>query len=76
MGLKILVTDGDYKHTLGAVRHLAKSGYKVDAIGSRFCRCAFSRYLSKIAYPQELFNDENITNFLNFLKESCFKLIC
>lgn len=72
---KILITDGGYKHTLGAVRFLARNGYQVDAIGSSRCLSAWSRYLSRISYQQSDFCEEHFERFLHFLREERYDVI-
>lgn len=72
---RVIITDGGYKHTLGAARSLAKEGCAVDVIGSRDCLSRWSRYTSKVAYPQDLFNEEHITDFINFLKDSHYDVL-
>lgn len=72
---KILITDGGYKHTLGAVRFLAKEGYKIDAIGPSRSLSAWSRYLSCISYEQDDFCEEGFEKFLNFLSKEEYDVI-
>lgn len=72
---KILITDGGYKHTLGAVRFLARNGYQVDAIGFSRCLSAWSRYLSRISYEQADFSEEQFDKFLNFLNKEKYDVI-
>ncbi len=67
---KILVSNGDYAHTLGIVRSLSKEGFLVDSIGKKFCLTRFSKYLNKIAFEETLFNLDSIHIFLKFLSES------
>lgn len=72
---RVLVTDGDYKHTLGVVRSLSRAGYAVDVIGRWNCLCAWSRSLSKVAYPEERFCEEHIADFLDFLRDSQYDVL-
>lgn len=67
---RILVSNGSYKHTLGAVRWLAADGFEVDAIGSRHCICASSRYLHHVAISEDVFNEQGFPEFLSFLKQA------
>src|SRR5262245_21421749 len=67
---RILVSNGGYKHTLGAVRWLAADGFEVDAIGARDCLVAKSRLLHEAVFAEESFNEEGILQFLTFLQES------
>ncbi len=72
---KILLTDGDFKHTLGALRSLEKADYQVDAIGSSRCLCAWSKYLSRISYPQTSFCEDYFDAFLVFLREEKYDVV-
>jgi predicted ATP-grasp superfamily ATP-dependent carboligase/protein-tyrosine phosphatase len=71
----VLITDGAYKHTLGAVRSLAKAGFTVDAIGQRNCLTRWSRFLSSVAYSADLFNDEHIAEFVSFISSSKYDVL-
>jgi len=73
--IRVLITDGAYKHTLGAVRSLAQAGFEVDVIGSRRCLTGWSRYHSKVAYRQDRFNDETINEFVSFLGNSNYDVL-
>ncbi len=43
--MRVLVTDGDYKHTLAIVRSLGKEDHVIDVIvASNFSMCRFSKY--------------------------------
>jgi predicted ATP-grasp superfamily ATP-dependent carboligase len=64
---KVLLSNGNYKQTLGAARCLALSGFEVHVIGSKICLCKLSRYVSKIVFNQKELSDENIVKFINFL---------
>ena len=67
--MKILITDGNYPHTLGIVRSLSELGHSIDVIGNKICLSSFSRYLSKCAYSKKFFNQENIGRFIEFLRK-------
>ncbi len=68
--IRVLVTDGNYKHTLGAVRSLVRADFLVDVIRSRNCLSSWSRYLPQLGYSQKQFNEEHIDKFINFLSNS------
>ena len=72
---RVLITDGAYKHTLGAVRSLACEGFEVDVIGHRHCLSGWSRYLSNVTYPQEAFNDQSINEFAKFLDNASYDVL-
>jgi predicted ATP-grasp superfamily ATP-dependent carboligase len=72
---RILMTDGRCKHTLGAVRSLARAGFHVDVVGSRHCLSSWSRYLSQIAYPQSRFTKDHIDDFIRFLASSHYEVL-
>ncbi|MBI4621322.1 MAG: ATP-grasp domain-containing protein [Desulfobacterales bacterium] len=73
--IRVLITDGAYKHTLGAVRSLAQAGFEVDAIGSRRCLTGWSRHLAKVAYHQDLFNNGTLNKFVSFLANSNYDVL-
>ena len=43
-GLRVLVTDGNYKHALGAVRSLSSAGFQVEVLGGTSCYSAVSKH--------------------------------
>ena len=68
---RILVSDGEYLHTLGIVRSLSIEGYLVDCIGKNYCLSRFSKYLNKVVFEEEIFREEDsIHIFLKFLSNS------
>lgn len=71
----VLITDAGYKHTLGAVRALAKAGFQVDAIGSAKSLSRYSRYLRRVAYDQCRFGEAHLDEFLGFLSRSSYDAI-
>lgn len=73
--IRVLVTDGGYKHTLGAIRSLAQSGYEVDAIGSKFCLSRFTRYLNRVSYAHDKFNNEKLADFVELLKRERYDVL-
>ena len=72
---RVLVTDAGYKHALGVVRCLAQAGFEVDGIGSPKCLSRWSRFLSRIAYDQADFCEENIGQFLGFLSTASYDVL-
>ena len=60
---KILVTDGNYPHTLGIIRSLSKLGHEVDCIGNKFCLSSFSKYLRKFIYQKTYLMMRILINF-------------
>jgi predicted ATP-grasp superfamily ATP-dependent carboligase len=73
--IKVLLTDGQYKHTLAALRCLARSDYQVDVIGSSKCLTYWSKYLSRISYKKDDFCEEGFEQFLNFLRHEKYDVI-
>ncbi|MBC7107310.1 MAG: ATP-grasp domain-containing protein [Methanomassiliicoccales archaeon] len=73
--IKILITDANYKHTLGAVRSLSKAGFIVDAIGKKISLAGMSRYLNSIAYDDRLFDENHIDEFLDFLANKSYEVL-
>ena len=72
---KVLITDANYKHTLGAIRSLSKSGFSVDAISDNVSLARCSRYLKKASFRDSNFNEQNIDLFTNFLKKSNYDVL-
>ncbi len=66
-GIKVLITDAGYKHTLGAVRSLGKAGYYIIAMDShKNAQSFFSRYCNeKVIGP----NPKKEKEFILFLKK-------
>ncbi|NLL11597.1 MAG: ATP-grasp domain-containing protein [Methanomicrobiales archaeon] len=64
--IKVLVTDAEYKHTLGIVRTLGQAGYYVVALGyNKRAQSFYSKYCSeKLISP----NPKNEIEYINFLK--------
>jgi predicted ATP-grasp superfamily ATP-dependent carboligase len=73
--MKILLTDSDYKHTLGIVRSLGRLGHTIDLVGNKISLSGFSKYSNSISYSQDKFNEENILDFFEFLSKSKYDLI-
>ncbi|WFN37407.1 ATP-grasp domain-containing protein [Methanomicrobium antiquum] len=63
--IKVLITDAQYKHTLGAVRNLNKKGYYIIAGSqSKNALSFFSKYCNeKLIYP----DPKNVDEFTKFL---------
>lgn len=72
---RVLVTDANYKHTLGAIRSLSKAGFTVDAVGKKISLSGMSRYLNSIAYDDRFFNEHHMDEFLGFLKKECYDVL-
>lgn len=72
---KVLVTDANYKHTLGAVRSLSMAGFIVDAIGSRFTLSGLSKFLNKTVFDERLFSENHIDEFLQFLVKNSYDVL-
>ena len=72
---RVLVTDANYKHSLAAVRCLAQAGFEVDGVGSSQSLCRWSRFLSRIAYPQSDFCEEKIDEFFKFLSTTPYDVL-
>lgn len=71
----VLVTDAGYKHTLAAVRALAREGCVVDGIGVDRSLCRWSRHLRRIAYDQRFFTDSHIDRFVQFLTANHYDVL-
>jgi predicted ATP-grasp superfamily ATP-dependent carboligase/protein-tyrosine phosphatase len=72
---KVLITDLDYKHSLAAARFLSRSGFEVDGVGMSWDLSRSSRFLSKVAYSQTVFNESEIGTFLDFLAMETYSVL-
>lgn len=70
--MKVLVTDADYKHTLGAVRSLGKRNiYVICGSSFNYAQCFYSKYCKKrVIYPNPR-NEEKFVKFmLKYIKDN------
>ncbi len=67
--MRVFVTDGNFKHTLGAVRSLGKEGCRV-TVGCNFKGlCFYSKFSDKkVIYPDPTHEQEFVDFMLNFLE--------
>lgn len=72
---KVLLTDGNYKHTWAAARNLNSFGYEVDVIGGNRSITSKSRYVNKKVFSKNLLINENIESFLQLIKDEKYDLI-
>jgi len=72
---KILVTDGNYSHSLGIIKSLNKLGHTIDCIGHPLCLSTFSRSLNKVSFKQTFFNSQYIDKFLEFLEKENYDFL-
>ena len=73
--MKVLITDANYKHTLGAIRSLGKKGIHVIA-GSfhKYAQGFYSKYTKeRIIYPKSLLKWKEMTD--EEIKEALYILI-
>ena len=71
--MNILVTDSDYKHSLGIVRHLGKEGYKSYVLSfNKSSLCSYSKYVQKELVINKDYNKEDL---LRICKEYKIQLI-
>ncbi len=70
--IKILITDANYKHTLGAVRSLGKAGFLVVAMSSnKKAQSFYSRYCyEKLICPDPRNEEKFIKFLLDYLKDN------
>lgn len=72
---KVLVTDASYKHTLGAVRSLARAGYYVECIGANCELSALSKYARRAPMFKTSFSNEGFKQFLAFLSQQPYDVL-
>ena len=70
--MKVLITDADYKHTLGAVRALGQKGiYVIAGSSSKRSQSFYSKYCKKrVVYPDPKKEDEFVDFMLNYVKSN------
>ena len=74
--MKILVSDGDYKHTLGIVRALGRKGHSVDVFyDSKTCLCKGSVYTNKSFKLPKYLDLEFDNAFLKIIIENRYDVI-
>lgn len=70
--LKILVTDGNYKHSLGIVRSLGMQGYEVYVLNnSKTCIAGLSSYCEKTLVTCDWNNQSNEQQYISQVKKYC-----
>jgi len=67
---KVLITDPNYKHSLGILYALTRAGYAVDVISDNVSLLIFSRYITKAPFLENNFKEQSIELFLDFLKKA------
>jgi predicted ATP-grasp superfamily ATP-dependent carboligase len=72
---KILLTDGNYKHTWAAARALSLAGYRVDVIGGSRSISSKSKYVEKNVFSRLKLLDENIDSFIELIRNEKYELI-
>lgn len=72
--MKVLLSDGDYKHTLGIARSLSSLGHQVDCIGSSAAVCAASRAVARVVLPSAELNDLGLERFLAVCRANAYDL--
>jgi predicted ATP-grasp superfamily ATP-dependent carboligase len=74
--MKILLTEGDYKHTLGICRALGSEGYSVTVLAqSKRAPTAFSRFGKKVHIVDHSNEHEFIPYLLSLLQKERFDLL-
>jgi len=72
---KVLLTDGNYKHTWAAARNLHSFGYEVDVIGGNRSISSKSKYVNKNVFAKNLLISENIQSFLKLIRDEHYDLV-
>ena len=72
--LRILVTDGNYKHSLGIVRSLGMQGYEVYVLNnSKTCIAGLSSYCEKTLVTCDWNNQSNEQQYISQVKKYCIE---
>jgi predicted ATP-grasp superfamily ATP-dependent carboligase len=73
---RVLLTDGNYKHSLSLARQFSELGYTVDALGSKFGANRFSKYLHFVGDQFNSLDDpENLQQLIRILSENDYSLL-
>ena len=72
---KILLTDGNYKHTWAAAKSLSLNGYQVDVIGGSRSIASKSRYVKKSVFPRHKLVNSNLNSFIELIRKENYDLI-
>jgi predicted ATP-grasp superfamily ATP-dependent carboligase len=65
--LRVVLTDPDYKHTLGILRNLRKQGIAVDFVGRKRSICGWSRYSKESEFLDFDFNTPDVELIVDYL---------
>lgn len=70
--MKVLITDADYKHTLGAIRSLGKKDiYIIAGSPSKYAQSFYSRYCKeRLIYPIPRKEEEFVQFMLRYVKDN------
>ena len=72
---KILLTDGNYKHTWAAARAIASSGYIVDVIGGNRSISSKSKHVRKNVFNINTLSNNNLNKFLEIIKKEQYNIV-
>ena len=72
---KILLTDGNYKHTWAAARAIASSGYIVDVIGGNRSISSKSKHVRKNVFNINTLSTNNLNKFLEIIKKEQYNIV-
>jgi predicted ATP-grasp superfamily ATP-dependent carboligase len=72
---KILLTDGNYKHTWAAAKTLALNDYLVDVVGGSRSIASKSKHVNKSVFRRNKLIDSNLHSFVELICEENYDLI-
>ena len=72
---KILLTDGNYKHTWAAARAISSSGYIVDVIGGNRSISSKSKHVRKNVFNINTLSNNNLNKFLEIIKKEQYDIV-
>jgi predicted ATP-grasp superfamily ATP-dependent carboligase len=73
--INILITDGDMKHGLAAIRYLGKEGYNVFAAADKNGLAKRSKYVKKVVFDNSLMINNKLEDLLNEVIENKIDVI-
>lgn len=73
---RVLLTDGNYKHTLSLARQFHKLGFRVDALGSKFGVNRYSRFMNFVGDQfVSLQNRQELDDLVRLLERNSYDLL-
>lgn len=72
---RVLLTDGNYKHTWAAARAISGPEFEVDVVGSKHAIASCSRFVNENVFEGYSLEDENLSKFLDLVQKRNYAAI-